>query len=252
MEKTYYGIQYEESYDNILFLETGEKKWDRTNGIPIEITGEENEIIEYEEDRFFAEHADWYWFDLESGELFIQRSETVHHVVWYSDPERTKEVKRYSVSEQDAFDYAYEEYLGADHIVGGEHCNTLTATRIGEQITDHGETKEKLDRTRERLFRDRAGRFFLETAHLKGRWPVWKNREFRFVDESEAKKWVQTYAPDALDGLFEIRENSEKVPFATGIQIETKEKLDRLASQTGLTTGELLDQIMSDCPRSIQ
>lgn len=251
MEKTYYGIEYEE-YDGNGIINDGENERKRSENELIEITGEEDEVLKNEEDRFFASCVDWYWWDFESDLQTDLSQDTVHHVVWYSDPERTKEVKRYSVSERSAYDYVYEEYLGADHIIAGERFNTKTATRIGEQITDHGETKEKLDRTRERLFRNRAGRFFLETAHLKGRWLVWKNREFRFVDESEAKKWVQTYAPDALDGLFEIRENSEKVPFATGIQKSTKEKLDRLASQTGLTLGELLDQIMSDCSRSIQ
>lgn len=273
MQKTYYGY----SYTEVLYLNEPERPPRQSEWIPIETTGEEDEtshagsyngrtnVLQVAEDRFHTSVIDLTFFAVENGELPGLRYDLRYVNVWYSDPERTNEVAKFSLCKNDMIEWIIACKEGFMNDVDRDCYNVEKATLLGEHIRRNLGIRQKvvkqtptfvcmegedIDDIRCRLYRKRTGEFFLEEAYaafLKiENNDRYYNRNYKRLTVQEARKWVEEHIPDAYEVLFgKPRDPGKKVPLMANIRKDTREKLMRRSRQLGLTAGELLDDLIS-------
>lgn len=263
MEKTYYITFLAERID----LSDPAKEPERHELRRFEISGEESEVIPKEKERFYKAGEKSTRMEVEDG--WVEEDEefdVLFMEIVYSDPEYTNEVTRFWYSQNEIVRNIVADLNGVNQLVGNDRCNTITAQRIGECVYKSPgmkvvyQTKKvyisegtDADWIRERLYRKRTGHFFIETAYQKNSHMVWEDFTYRWIGVIEARKWVRDHDPEAYEDLFgEIEENSETVAISANIRGDTQKKLDRMKALLGLTTGEMIDQLVADYEREAQ
>lgn len=268
MQKTYYGY----SYTEVLYLNEPERPPRQSEWIPIETTGEEVDIsdaggyngrtnvLQVAEDRFHSSVIDLTFFAVENGELPGLRYDLRYVNVWYSDPERTNKVAKFSLCKNDMIEWIIAHRDGFDYFVDKDYYSTKKATLLGEYIRWGVGIRQKvvkqtptyifmegenIDDIRYRLYRKRTGEFFLEEAYRYSD-QSFKDRYYNRLTVQEARKWVEEHIPDAYEDLFgKSRDPGKIVPLLANIRKDTREKLMRRSRQLGLTAGELLDDLIA-------
>lgn len=210
-----------------------------------EFESDDVDALQKEEERFFRSVMWGIEEDIEMGGELDPDCDLLHVDVIYDDSARTHEIARFEVSVNELTRYVLSEQNGVDVVFRGDRFNTRTASRIGEWIDENRWTD--VYRVRERLYRKRNGRFFLEESTQRSVYrPMWEETTFRFVKVEDAQQWVKDHAPKEYDELFgKIKLSDATTTIVAHVRVDTKSKIDRLKSMSNESVGQLVDRLVA-------
>lgn len=129
-----------------------------------------------------------------------------------------------------------------EKIIGGKRYNTETAALVG--CWDNGLNRDDIEWKRETLYKKRGGEYFIfgeggSTTRYAGRVSIIP------IDYDQAQAWVLRHLDkETYKREFVSSGDSEPVNFLVRAPKDVVDKYKRLMAQRGLTSGELLAELL--------